>query len=849
MDLTAKHYSSPITPSIMYTPLLAVAALWSFSGHGAPPAGLAVAARVHAAPAIDGRDTDAAWRTATLIQDFRQVQPRENEEPTFRTEARVAYDAQYLYVLVRAFDPVPDSIVSLLSRRDVPTPSDRVFVIIDSYRDRKSGFVFATTPAAVKTDAAIINDLQEDGAWDGVWDVATRVDEEGWVAEFRIPFSQLRFRPAEELTFGLGIGRDVARSNERITWPAMRRSRPGISSQLGELSGLKAVARPRHIEIAPYVLGVDRSSLLGAGRFGRAREAGAGVDLRLGLASGVTLSASVNPDFGQVEADPSVVNLTAFEQIYEERRPFFMESAGLFRYDITCGGPACNGLFYSRRIGRAPQLASLYGEDGSAASARILGATKLTGRTSSGLAFGMLHALTGREAGSLDRTIEPQSQFTIGRLQQDFRAGQSNVGLMVTSTRRSLDQWTRDYLRDGALVAGVDTRSRFARNTYMVRAYAAASHVTGSPDAMLRTRRSSVHYYQRPDDGFGLDSAATALDGFVAAASAGKVGGLVRYGTAYRYTSKGFEPNDAGFLQRADYQAWQNNAGLHITRPTRFFRSASVTGFLYGQWNASGEYLGTLASTQGEVELHSQWVLRTSVITEGLGRSVDDRLTRGGPAVRRESQTTVFTSLTGDRRLPLVPHAGASLQATDATGSWSRFGFVDMGGRVTSRLQGSVGVSIHHALETQQWAGNFRDSTGAMDYTFTGLERRVVSMRTRLDVTASPTLSLQVYAAPFVAVGRHSDWRALADAGTGPAERFRPYTARGPASQNDFGIREFRSTTVLRWEYRPGSVLHAVWSQGRNEMDPGARAGDLAGVFAGRPDNTVMLKASYWIGR
>src|SRR5947208_2068326 len=327
------------------------------SGDGvAPPpstATRATAVRAKTPVVIDGRDDDEVWRVAPAITQFREFQPKEDGDPRFATEAKVAYDDRNLYVFIRAFDPHPDSILKLLARRDVRAATDQLKIVIDSYHDRRNGFEFAVNPAGVKRDYAIYNDNQEDDAWDAVWDVATQVDSLGWTAEFQIPLSQLRYVPRGTNTFGFGIWRDIQRYTERESWPLYRNSQAGISSQLGELTGLVGLPSPRRPEIAPYMLTKNVSCPTGSA-FDRSQKVTGGADLKYGITSNLTLDGTVNPDFGQVEQDPSVLNLTAFETFLQERRPFFVQGAGIFRFDVNCSQVNCNGegLFYSRRIGR-----------------------------------------------------------------------------------------------------------------------------------------------------------------------------------------------------------------------------------------------------------------------------------------------------------------------------------------------------------------------------------------------------------------------------------------------------------------------------------------------------------------
>src|SRR6266446_2065478 len=388
----------------------------------APNATTAVARRAATPPVIDGKDSDEVWRLAPVIKDFRQFLPTEDANPSFPTEAKVAYDDHNLYVFVRAFDSHPDSIKKLLARRDVRICCDQIKIVIDSYHDRRTGFEFAVNPGGVKRDYAMYgDDQQEDDAWDGVWEVATQVDSLGWTAEFRIPLSQLRYAHAPSNTFGFAIWRDIDRhGGERVGWPLYRTSRRGFVSQLGDLVGLEGLAAPRRLELAPYAVTKNVPS---AG-FQHDQKYDAGADIKYGITSNITVDATVNPDFGQVEADPSVVNLTSFETFYQERRPFFVEGTGIFNFGVNCNIVNCNGegLFYSRRIGHDPS--------------RILGAAKITGRLPGGLTIGAVEGITKRAADS-NVTLEPSTNYGVLRLTQDFRNLQSVFGFLLTAVNRT----------------------------------------------------------------------------------------------------------------------------------------------------------------------------------------------------------------------------------------------------------------------------------------------------------------------------------------------------------------------------------------------------------------------------
>ncbi|MGE5143131.1 MAG: DUF5916 domain-containing protein, partial [Acidobacteriota bacterium] len=343
-----------------------------------PPTRQAAATRAVHAPVLDGRDDDDVWKTAQPITDFQEFDPDEGKPARFPTMAKVAYDEHNFYVFIRAFDPEPQKILKILARRDVRPPTDQLKIVIDSYHDRRTGYEFAVSPGGVKRDYAIYNDGNEDEAWDGVWDVATTVDSLGWTAEFRIPLSQLRYANAPAHTFGFAVWRDIERFKERVSWPLYHRQQPGFVSQLGEVTGIVGISSPRRLEATPYVV-TKNVSLPAAVGFDHDQRFTAGADFKYGVTSNLTLDATVNPDFGQVEADPSVLNLSAFETFFQEKRPFFIEGAGLLSFEVNCSAVNCQGegLFYSRRVGRAPQLGDLYGDATSATATTILGAAKL----------------------------------------------------------------------------------------------------------------------------------------------------------------------------------------------------------------------------------------------------------------------------------------------------------------------------------------------------------------------------------------------------------------------------------------------------------------------------------------
>src|SRR5256714_233029 len=572
---------------ILLPPLLGRAQLIKAQQANAPAAIVAsvsaTAARAERPPVIDGRDDDAAWQSATAITGFRVFDPKEDGDPSFPTEAKITYDAENLYVFARMFDPHPDSIVSLLSRRDVKTQSEQVKIMIDSYHDRRTAYEFAVTPAGVKRDYYEYDDSREDLTWDAVWEVATRIDSLGWTAEFKIPLSQIRYPRAAEHTFGIMIMRDIVRRGERDSWPVYRRSKSGIASQFGELSGLRGLGSPHRLEISPYAV-AKNSAAPQANGFARSQKQSLGGDLKYGVTSNLTLDATVNPDFGQVEADPAQLNLTAFETFLAEQRPFFLEGTGIFSFS----GDASR-MFYSRRIGRAPQLAGRVADPLAdiPAATPILGASKLTGRLSGGTSLGSLFAVTGRQSVG-PTVIEPRTEYGVFRAAQDFRNGESGIGTIFTLVNRQVDDEAAQFLRRQALTGGIDARHRFDSGRYRIAGSFATSVVRGSEAAIGRTQRNAVHYYNRPDAGLPYDSTRTSLSGTDLQLKADKVAGEFTFGGSYERLSPGFETNDVGFLSQADQQIAQGYASLQSSEPRAFWRNASAQLYQYAQFTANG---------------------------------------------------------------------------------------------------------------------------------------------------------------------------------------------------------------------------------------------------------------------
>lgn len=809
--------------------------------------------RIERAPTIDGRDDDEAWQAIPAISEFRQFEPAENGDPTLRTEARIGFDTRNLYVVVRSFDPKPDSILSVLQRRDGFLLSDEIIVGVDSYNDKRTGYLFRLTPAGAMADGYMFNDGEEDWGWNAVWEGAARVDSLGWVAEYRIPLSQLRYVPRGDNTFGVAILRRTARNGERVSWPLIRRSRTGMVSQWGELAGFTELSAPRRVELMPYTVARYGYKPLGDGTPRNARQAQVGADLKVGLTSNMTLDGAINPDFGQVEADPGVLNLSAFEQFFAERRPFFLEGSGIFRYDIDCNDGSCTGLFYSRRIGRVPQLRGQFGDAASPLQSTISGAAKVTGRLQNGLSIGLLNAVTDRAEGTANRTIEPLTNYGVVRLQQDLRDGNSGIGLMVTNTTRRLDDWTRDILRGGAWTGGLDARHRFAGNRYQLTAQLAGSRVTGSAAAIARTQRSNVHLYQRPDAShLAFDSTRTSLTGsMVQVALAKQGGGITRFHTSAWYLTPGFEINDLGFRTRSDEAGGSAWFALRPNNPFGIFRRGQLNFNAWSVVNTGGLSIGNGGNVNANGQFVNFWNGYAGIGVNNLFATYSDRDARGGPVVYQPRRMEMWAGIDGDSRSDITPSFNASGgRRTDGLGSSWNTG-LGIRFRAGGQLNGNVNVNYGRNINDQQWIANLVDN-GVTSYTFARMYQSTNSVTFRLNYTMTPTLSFESYLQPFVSNVALTDWRALDDSRSSNVnERFRPYTERG--APVGFRVGQLRTNNVVRWEYRPGSVLFFVYTQGRDAYVDGPDEYGVRpaydGLFAQRPQNVFLVKTSYWFGR
>jgi Domain of unknown function (DUF5916)/Carbohydrate family 9 binding domain-like len=855
-----------------------------------PPPRIAAASRRQGDVAIDGRLDEQAWRSASPQNGFWQREPHEGARSRFATEFRVLYDEHAVYVGVRAFDPEPSLIRGLLTRRDLESSSDWISIKIDSYHDRRTAFGFSVNPAGVQLDILHFNDIEFDLSWDAVWESGVHTDGEGWTAELRIPYGQLRFPDAPEQNWGLQVTRRIHRTQELSVWSPWPKETLQEVSLFGSLTGIRDVAPARRLELLPYALGgarlytpEDADPVLD----GRDGVTGLGLDLKYGLGPSFTLTGTINPDFGQVEADPSQVNLGPGEIYFEEKRPFFLEGTDIFRFSLAFGDGdgAVEKLFYSRRIGGTPHVDPYDDWDyvDAPTATTIYGAAKLSGKTAGGWSFGLLDALTGQEdaivaleGGEMDAEriiIEPLTNYAVGRVRKDLRQGSTTIGAAVTAVNRSVEG-TKVKLHDQAYTVGLEGVHRFWDERWSADLRLAGSYVHGSPEAIDETQTSSVHYYQRPDaDHIDYDPTRTSLTGTSMLWGFGKIaGGHWRGQVGGDYRSPGFEVNDLGFQKNGDYY-WQWLWGQYRDdQPGSVIRQYFLNLNGWRSWNTVPEVMSTGGNVNGTVNFVNYWGVNGGIGMEYARR--DPWGLRGGPMLRRDPFFNVWLNANSDTRRQVgvtVSANGFRAPASDSVG-----GTVSPLVTVQARgnLELAAGPTFGYNVDDNQYVDEVEDLAGDPHYVMGRIRQATAALTLRASYTFSPRMGLQLYAQPFVSTGRYAEYKEAVDPQARHYEdRYYIYApdemmdvgedrlidrngdgvADYQFERADFNFRELRSNLVFRWEYRPGSTFFLIWSHGRTSDadDPDGRFGlgnDLSALADEGGEHLVLAKLNYWLG-
>ena len=825
-------------------------------------------------PRIDGILNDACWKTGEWAGDFTQWIPKEGAKPSQRTELKILYDDKNIYVAIRAFDSEPEKISRRAGRRD-EFVGDIVGINFDSYHDHRTGFEFDVTAAGQKLDLLLTNPSNGDLNWNAVWYGKAGMEDSAWTVEMEIPLSQLRYSSDDVQVWGMHCWRWIDRLQEESDWEPQSSTGPGILYLFGELRGISGLPASRRIEIMPYSLGKLNTFQKQPGNpfadKGRTWAGNIGLDAKVGVTSNFTADIAVNPDFGQVESDPSVMNLTAFETFYEEKRPFFLEGANIFGFDFDDVN-----LFYSRRIGHPPSyMPELSANEYMSfpENTSIISAVKLSGKTADGLSVGLLQSVTAKEQADIsslgtDRkvVVEPLTSFSIVRVQQDFEQGNTVLGGIITSTNRAIMDSQLDFLNRDAYTGGIDLLHQWNDKEFYVQAKIVGSNIEGAPAAITALQMSPARYYQRPDAGYlNFDSTRTSLSGYGGELKIGKGSkGLWRYSTEFDWRSPGLDFNDLGYMQIADIIKLDNSISYFVNEPVSIFRTYSIGLEQMNDWDYGMQHLSSGAELNIYLEFLNKWGLSSSF--EYVSEALDTRLLRGGAAVLVPPVGAAYFYARTDPSATVYLDCSADFSA--AGNARSRYASIQPGLSVTplNTIRLSVSVNYSSNVDDLQYVDAISIG-GANKYILGRIAQHTIGATFRVDYNISPELSIQYYGSPFASVGRYSGFRSVANPEAGNyGDRFSAvdatlngdaydvYEAAGAGASYrftnpDFNFYQFRSNLVLRWEYLPGSQLYLVWSQDRTSfVQPGGVSavgaiGSLGDVF---PDNIFLAKLSYW---
>ena len=837
---------------------------------------------------VDGKLDEPAWQNATWQDDFTQYEPSEGKNPSQKTDFAILLDENHIYVGFRCWDNHPDSIVQRLTQRD-NVDGDLVAVQFDSYFDKRTAFSFFVNAAGIKQDFIISNDGEnEDNTWDPIWSVKTSRDDKGWYAEIKIPLTQLRFEANSEQTWGLQVARMLFRKQEVSLWQASSKKTAGWVSQYGELKGLKNLKSRKVADIMPYAVArTDRYEKEPANPFkqsGKKNQLDVGLDGKLGLTNNLTLDFTINPDFGQVEADPSQVNLTSFETFFQEKRPFFIEGKNILSFPLMFGDGdlASENLFYSRRIGRRPHNSPELGDDEYVKAPEftsILGAAKITGKTKTGWSLGVLESLTSDEFADISNghqrreMIEPFTNYTIGRVQKDFNKGNTFLGGIFTSVNRNLEEEQLNYLHKSAFTGGFDFVHKWHNKDWEFDFSTYFSRVEGSAEAITNTQKSWIHGFQRPDASYlKLDTTRTSLSGQGGKVVLAKNGGKLKFMAATAWKSPGLELNDVGYMRQADNILEVVWVGYRIYEPFSIFRNMNLNFNQWTEWNFGGELTGPGGNINAHTQLKNYWNFHLGGNWNGVGLSTTEL--RGGPALKSSGTKNIWFAFGSNDQKRLTGEAQIMLLGGNEKNSKQMFDCgISFGYRPSKSLKITLSPNFNSNNDELQYVTQ-QDYSNKTDYIFARIHQKTLSASLRINYIITPNLSIQYWGQPFLASGKYSEFKRITDSRAGnytdrfsllsnnelayvnPDEMYRVSDQAGNQlytfDQPDFNMKEFLSNMVVRWEYLPGSTIYLVWSQTRNQSVSNGNFNfnnDLTKLFDEKPYNVFLLKMSFRLGK
>ncbi len=826
--------------------------------------------RINNPPVIDGRLDDDCWKLGEWQSNYSQLIPVYNAKPSLKTELKVLYNDQSIFVAIRAYDDM-DKVTRRLGRRD-NFDGDLVGVQFDSYFDHRTGFEFDITSAGQKLDVWLFDDSW-DVNWDAVWYAKVAYEDSAWTAEFEIPLSQLRYGSSKEQVWGFNSWRKIDRLQEEDHWNLVANDGTGLIYTFGELHGLKGLPKNRRIEMAPYVSGkITTSKRIPENSFAKGSkfDGQGGLDAKIGITNNFTLDATINPDFGQVEADPSILNLSAFEIYFEEKRPFFVEGKSFFDFKFDE-----DQLFYTRRIGHAPSYTPSYDTIRMPDFTTIGGALKLSGKTANGLSVGVIESVALKETADihynntdLQQTVEPLTNYFIARLQKDYNRGNTIIGGILTHTHRAIRDDHLNFLSRNALTYGLDFTKFWADRKYFIDAKVIGSHIDGDEEAIRQLQTSSARYFQRPDIRNDLfDSTRTTLNGWGGSIKMGKWSkGHWRYNEEVIMRSSGLELNDLGFMPLSNILKNNTNI-LYVEKENQWiFKTYTLDLLQQNAWNAQGDGLYSLVDLSVESEFKNSWTVCLS--GQYKFRTIDQQLLRGGFSMKVPNLMEYNWSIYSNRSKKI--YAGISgTHIHRQSGSAKYFTMTsDVSYRPWPNLALSLQSTYLRHLNELQYIGQFEDASSNQKWLLGTVDNRNLSFTFRADFALTPELTIQYYGSPFVSIGKYFDFKEV----TNPRDadyhnRFKILSPEKDGSLYhfdnngdnvvdfsieipDFNYQQFRSNLVLRWEYKAGSTVYFVWSQDRTAFEPLGSFSFNDGynqLFRQFPKNIFIVKVNYWL--
>lgn len=840
-------------------------------------------------PIIDGKLNEAIWETALWDNSFTQYEPYDGQASSQKTQFAIFYDDTYLYIGLKMWDTKADEIVKRMTRRD-QVEGDVIGVEIDSYHDLRTSFAFYTSAAGVKYDFIKSNDGDNQNSnWDPIWWVKTSSNKNGWEAEMKIPFTQLRFGNEEEQIWGLQLERIIYRSEEISLWQAKPKNESGWVHHFGELE-IKNIKPKKVFDLSPYAVGGFSSYEAEEGNpfaDGKDFKYNVGIDGKLGITNNLTMDFTINPDFGQVEADPSEVNLTAFESFFQEKRPFFIEGKDIISFPVMFGDGdlADENLFYSRRIGRRPHNSPELGDNEYAKipdNTSILSAIKLTGKTKNGISIGILESVTQKEMAEITdgtntryETVEPLTSYTVGRMQKDLNNGNTMIGGIITSTNRFLEGESHlDYLHKSAYSGGIDFTHLWNNKQWMIQVSNMFSNVNGTSEAITLTQKSSARYFQRPDAShLTLDTNKTALNGYGGKLVVGKMGGgNFKYALLASWKSPGLELNDVGFLRQADDVFTVLWGQFRTLKPFGIIQRFSINTNWWHNMDFAGNYKNIGGNFNFSNQFTNYWWLNLGINFNS--KTISTNMLRGGSRFETpESMSLWYWTSTNSKNSFYLTHQ-LSYNKSAHQHNNSIYANLGLNYKPSNTLSIAVYPSVNARQTKLQYVKNGIEFNGEDRYIFASIDQKVLNLSLRINYNITPELSLQYWGQPFIATGKYKEFKMITD---GMAETYTDRFAVFAENQiqydeteeeylidentdgqtdysfsnPDFNYKEFLSNMVLRWEFNPGSALYFVWSQSRDhfvsngDLNFSQDLGDLFSYAEKKSHNVFMLKFSY----